>query len=545
VDNVNAANMTLSANLTDTLPTAPAAMVVAPTPNLTTTCPGGVGVVVAPAGSPTVRLNSGAVVPSGGCRVEVDVTAPTAGTYNNSLPVGALQSNFGSNEQPANASLKLSTLGYISGKVFRDRLAPLNGVFSPGTDTPIAGVEIQLRSGPSVDGTFLFTTNTDGSGNYLFSDLPAGTYSVWQAGQPIGTLNSVTRTGTIVGIGASTGTPGTASNPTPTSSQIVGIVLGNDGGDINRVSGSPNNDFSEVEPVSVSGTVFRDRNNDGLQQGADPALVGVEITLSGTDWQGNAVNRTTTTDASGNYSFTNLPPSNGTGYAVTEPTQPADTSNGITSAGPAVPSGTAGTATAVTTLPSRISGIVLPPGTNSTGNNFAEIASDRRVSGRVYRDFDDNGSFNGTDIGVSGQTIQLTGIDVNGNAVSLTTTTLADGTYTFNNVPESNGAGYTLTQPDQPEDSQSGFTTAGTTGGTATPKTTVPSRITGINLAGANTVSADNRFGEIDPRGPPPPGGWPTSVTAIPTLSEWSLLILSMVLAWVGMAQVRRRRAND
>lgn len=541
VDNVNAASMTLSANLTDTLPTAPAAMVVATPPNLTTTCPGGVGVVVAPAGSPTVRLNNGAVVPSGGCRVEVDVTAPTAGTYNNSLPVGALQTNFGSNEQPANAALKLSTLGYISGKVFRDRLSPLNGVFSPGVDTPIAGVEIQLRSGPTVGGALLFTTNTDASGNYLFSDLPAGTYSVWQAGQPVGTLNSVTRPGTIVGIGASTGTVGTASNPTSTSSQIVGIVLGNDGGDVNRVSGSPNNDFSEVEPVSVSGTVFRDRNNDGVQQGADTPLAGVQITLSGTDWQNNPVNFTTTTDASGNYSFTNLPPSNGAGYTVTEPTQPTDTSNGITTAGPAVPNGTAGAATAVTTLPSRISGIVLPPGTNSTGNNFAEIGSDRRVSGRVYRDFDDNGNFNGTDIGAGGETVELTGIDVNGNAVNLTTTTLADGTYTFNNVPESNGAGYTITQPNQPADSQSGFTTAGTTGGTATPKTTVPSRITGINLAGANTVSADNNFGEIDPRGPPPPGGWPSSVTAIPTLSEWGLLIMSALLAWVGMAQVRRR----
>ena len=122
------------------------------------------------------------------------------------------------------------------------------------------------------------------------------------------------------------------------------------------------------------------------------------------------------------------------------------------------------------------------------------------------------------------------------------TTTLADGTFAFHGVPESDGAGYTLTQPAQPLGTQSGFTTAGTTGGTATPKSTTPSQITGINLSGANEVSAENLFGEIDPRGPPPPGGWTT--TGIPTLSEWGLLALSMLMAWLGLMQVRRRPAS-
>ncbi len=540
VDNDNATNMTLTANLTDTLPTLPAAMVVATPNNLATTCPGGVGVIQAAAGSPTVRLNSGAVIPPGGCRIEVDVTAPVPGTYGNNLPVGALQTNFGSNQQPANAPLAVSTLGYISGKVFRDNLAPLDGVYAAGTDDPIAGVEIQLRSGAGCAGALLFTTHTDAQGNYLFAELAAGTYSVCQPSQPTGTLNSATRQGTIVAIGASTGTPGTASNPTATSSQIIGIVLGNDGGDNSRVSGSPNNNFSEVAPVGIAGTVFMDDNHDGIQQGSDAGLAGVQVTLSGTDWQGNPVNTTTVTDASGNYSFVNLPPADGAGYTLTQPTQPPGSSNGITTAGPAVANGTAGTATGATTLPSRITGIVLPPGTNSTGNNFAEIGNDRAVFGRVYRDFDDNGGFNGVDIGIGGQLIQLTGNDASGNPVSLNATTLADGTFAFHGVPESDGAGYTLTQPGQPAGTQSGFTTPGTTGGAATPKATTPSRIAGINLAGANMVSAVNLFGEIDPLGPPPPGGWPVA-TSIPTLSEWGLMALSMMLAWLGLGRLRRR----
>lgn len=540
VNNDNATNMTLTANLTDTLPTLPAAMVVATPNNLATTCPGGVGVIQAAAGSPTVRLNSGAVIPPGGCRIEVDVTAPVPGTYGNNLPVGALQTNFGSNQQPANAPLAVSTLGYISGKVFRDNLAPLDGVYAAGTDDPIAGVEIQLRSGAGCAGALLFTTHTDAQGNYLFAELAAGTYSVCQPSQPTGTLNSATRQGTIVAIGASTGTPGTASNPTATSSQIIGIVLGNDGGDNSRVSGSPNNNFSEVAPVGIAGTVFMDDNHDGIQQGSDAGLAGVQVTLSGTDWQGNPVNTTTVTDASGNYSLVNLPPADGAGYTLTQPTQPPGSSNGITTAGPAVANGTAGTATGATTLPSRITGIVLPPGTNSTGNNFAEIGNDRAVFGRVYRDFDDNGGFNGVDIGIGGQLIQLTGNDASGNPVSLNATTLADGTFAFHGVPESDGAGYTLTQPGQPAGTQSGFTTPGTTGGAATPKATTPSRIAGINLAGANMVSAVNLFGEIDPLGPPPPGGWPVA-TSIPTLSEWGLMALSMMLAWLGLGRLRRR----
>jgi hypothetical protein len=332
-----------------------------------------------------------------------------------------------------------------------------------------------------------------------------------------------------------------ASNPTATSSQIVGIVLGMDGADVTRVSGSPNNDFSEVAPVSISGTVFMDGNNDGLQQGAEPALTGVQIVLSGTDWLGNPVSQTTTTDASGNYSFTNLPPPNPGGYTVTELTQPPASSNGITTAGPAVPNGMAGTATGTSTLPSSISGIVLPPGTSSTGNNFAEIGNSRSVFGRVYRDFDDNGSFNGADTGIGGQTIQLTGSDASGNPVSLTTTTLADGSFAFLNIPESNGAGYTLTQPSQPANTASGFTTAGTTGGTGTPKTTTPSQITGINLSGANTVSANNLFGEIDTT-PPPPQPPPGGVVGIPTLSEWGLVLLSMMLMVLGFRLTPRQR---
>ena len=49
---------------------------------------------------------TGASIPANGsCTVKVDVTANNAGSYINSLPIGALQTSNGSNNAPAVATL--------------------------------------------------------------------------------------------------------------------------------------------------------------------------------------------------------------------------------------------------------------------------------------------------------------------------------------------------------------------------------------------------------------------------------------------------------
>lgn len=224
------------------------------------------------------------------------------------------------------------------------------------------------------------TTITDTLGNYLFAGLAAGTYSVCEPIQPTGTNNGTTSAGSIIAVSGSTGTAGTASNPTATTSQIAGIVLNAAGS--GEVSGSNGNNFAEIVPSSISGIVFLDQNNNGTQQGADSGIAGVTVELLNSS---NVVIATTTTDAAGRYSFTGLAPGS---YSVREPTQPAATSNGITTGGVVGNGGTAGTATAPGTTPSRIANIVLPPNTTSTGNNFAEIANGRRISGTVFLDYD-------------------------------------------------------------------------------------------------------------------------------------------------------------
>ena len=493
VGNPNSVAMTLSADLVDTLPTSPGPVTIAATPALGGTCPA--GKVTATAGAASLRLLSGTAVPAGGCTIEVDVSASTPGVHTNALPVGALRTDLGDNPEPAYASLSVSTLGYISGKVFLDQQPVPNGAYTSGAK-PLAGVAIELRSGANCAGPLVTglvnPATTDAAGNYLFTDLPAGVYSVCQPGQPAATLNGVPVAGAITSVGGSGGAPGSASNPAggAPASQITGITLGAGGG--GEVSGSGGNNFSEVATASIAGQVFIDQNNDGVRQGGDAALAGVTLTLSGSDWLGNPVSRSATTDASGAYRFTDLPP--GT-YTVTEPSQPAGTSNGLTVAGAAVAGGVAGTATAVSVLPSAIAGIRLAPGTASTGNDFAEIPNGRSIYGRVFLDFDDNGVFGGTDTGIAGQTVLLTGTDVNGGPVDLSTVTGADGSFSFTGVPE--GTNYTLTQPDQPAGTLPGLTTAGSAGGVPTPRNQQPSRITGINLSGATAMSVDNAFGEV------------------------------------------------
>ncbi|TVQ82235.1 MAG: DUF11 domain-containing protein [Micavibrio sp.] len=482
--NDNGTALTLTSVFTDNLPTAPGAVLVAAVPNVSTTCP---GAVTASAGASSISYANGAQVPAGGCSISVDVTAATAGDHTNNIPAGALQTDFGNNQQPDNAVLSVSTLGFISGKMFRDNNIVPDGVFQSGTDTPISGEAVELRSGATCGGVLLDTQLTDAAGNYLFSGLAGGTYSVCQNTQPAATSNGITTAGAIISVNGSTGTAGTASNPTATSSQITNIILNDDGAG-GEVSGSTGNNFAEVVLSGISGTVFRDANNNGIQDGGDTGIAGQLIELL--DASDNVI-ATDTTDGTGAYSFTGLEP--GT-YSVRQPNQPAGTSNGITTAGPVANGGTAGTPTGPTTVPSVIASIVLPPNTIAADNNFAEIINGRSVLGTVFLDYNNDGVLNGDEYGLSNQTINLTGTDINGNPVSATTVTNANGDYSFTEIPPGT---YTLDQPTQPPGTTNGIVTAGSTGGVASNPTPTTSRIENLDLTGANTISGGNNFAEV------------------------------------------------
>ncbi len=73
-----------------------------------------------------------------------------------------------------------------------------------------------------------------------------------------------------------------------------------------------------IDPASLAGSVFVDRNDNGVFDAGEVPLGGVVVNLQGTDFRNNFVTLTTTTAADGSYLFDNLAP--GT-YQVVE-TQP-------------------------------------------------------------------------------------------------------------------------------------------------------------------------------------------------------------------------------
>ncbi|MDZ8025413.1 MAG: cadherin-like domain-containing protein [Nostoc sp. DedQUE01] len=112
-------------------------------------------------------------------------------------------------------------------------------------------------------------------------------------------------------------------------------------------------------PANLFGRVYFDLNKNGILDPNEPGIPGVTLTLSGTNTVNGSVNLTTTTDATGSYSFSNLAP--GT-YTLTE-TQPTDYNDSQETVGSA--SGTVGN--------DVISNISLTAGANATGYNFGQL----------------------------------------------------------------------------------------------------------------------------------------------------------------------------
>ena len=107
----------------------------------------------------------------------------------------------------------------------------------------------------------------------------------------------------------------------------------------------------------ISGTVFADANNDGIQDPGEAGIAGVEITLVGVDVYGNPVQQTVFTDAQGNYIFSGLLAGN---YQVSE-TQPEGFDDGIDVGG-----------NGVTVGADEFTNIQLGFGQTFAGNTFAE-----------------------------------------------------------------------------------------------------------------------------------------------------------------------------
>ncbi len=360
-------------------------------------------------------------------------TASTGKIVINALPrsevftsTQALPANYSTSvSRSVHIECFVNSSGNITGGIAGPDFVMTGRVTDPNTSTVYTGTLLQgeinqfgwRESGTNIDDyDFRFTLDSTNPG--LFAPLFAG--------QDIGiTLRSI-------------------------NSNFTGSFTSNFNGGANGIIGSITPP-PRVVPSSLSGSIWSDLNNDGGINNGEPGIASVLLTLTGTDYQGNPVSLTTTTNTSGNYSFTGLNPSDENGYTITE-SQPSGYLDGKDSIG------TLGGNSSVNDV---FSHIVLPDGTDGVSYDFGELLA-ASVNGYVYHDANDNGlRDDGASSSIQNATIHLTGFDDLGASVNLTTSTDASGFYEFTGLRPSASGGYSI-QEDQPPGYLDGQDTAGT-----------------------------------------------------------------------------------
>ena len=172
--------------------------------------------------------------------------------------------------------------------------ANANGIQDSG-ELGINGVTLTLTGTNAYGVAVTDNATTSSNGAYLFSEVP-GTYTV--------TVDSsnFSGSGALVGYNASPTLQGsnTAIDSNPNPSGTTPSLLGNAGSDLTI-------DFGYYKNVAIGNFVWNDLNGNGVQDGGEPGIAGVMLTLTGTTGSGQSITETTTTDASGLYLFTEAP----------------------------------------------------------------------------------------------------------------------------------------------------------------------------------------------------------------------------------------------
>jgi hypothetical protein len=301
-----------------------------------------------------------------------------------------------------------------------------------GGEPGIAGVLVTLTGTTGSGAPVSLTTTTNGTGFYLFSGLQPGTYNV-TFGTPVG--------GYTLSPQDQGGNDATDSDAAPVTQQTINTILISGESDLTWDAGF-------YKSATIGDFVWNDTDGDGVQDAGEPGIPNILVTLTGTDGNGNAVTLTTTTNGSGAYLFPNLVPgtykltfaSPGATWAVT----PQDQGGNDATDSDIAP----GTLMTVTT--------VLTSGeTDLTWDaGFYQPAT---IGNYVWQDNNANGIQEGTEPGIAGVTVTLTGTTGNGTPVTLTTTTNGSGLYTFTNLQpgtyvvtfSSPGAGFNLSPQNQ------------------------------------------------------------------------------------------------
>jgi hypothetical protein len=397
---------------------------------------------------------------------------------------------------------QLLSTATIAGFVYYD--ANNNGLFDPG-EQPIANSQVILRNAA---GVVIGTTTTDNSGHYVFttdqsvSTAPtslteqasfSNSRTDWTQNRQIaqfdpslgqltgvdivnsGSLTSqikvenldsapATITGTVAGDLALTG-PGSISLDTVANSVNESFQAGAFDGQID-FAGASGNDFG---PKSTTGS-----KSISLTDAADlAAFTGTGSVTFSEDAHATSmatgagnlltqINSTASADVTVVYHYipsNALKPGN---YTVEQPTEPTGFIDGKDSSNGVVLPNSIGTDIIPVVLSNSTPGVgTQVDSMQSLNNNFGELKP-ASLSGFVYVDLNNNGVKVPGDPGVPGTTITLTGTDDRGIAITLTTLTAADGSYSFTGLRPGS---YTITKT-PPPGYLDGQETLGSLGGT-------------------------------------------------------------------------------
>lgn len=297
----------------------------------------------------------------------------------------------------------------------------------------ISGVTVEIKDNAGVvvndaSGDPL-TTTTDGSGNYSFSNVPAGDYDIVET-------DSANHVSVSDGDASADG-DANANSDTNDNKIPVTITLG---------KADVDNNFVDVPAVgAVSGVIYADNNGDGDQDTGEPGFSGVQIAI--TDSIGNV--QTVTTDVNGGYSAT--VPSGSTQLDVDESTLPGGS---------------------VQTEGSEITTLIVPANGSATDiDGYQPPPNQGTLSGIVYEDSNGNGTQDSGEAGIAGVDVSIT--DSSSNIQTVMTD--SNGAYSIS-VP----AGNTLVDIDQ-NDIDSDFSLSQ---GTDPTTVNVPARGTATDIDG-------------------------------------------------------------
>ncbi len=276
-------------------------------------------------------------------------------------------------------------------------------------ETGVVGITVTLYAADGV--TVLATTTTDGSGNYIFTNLPAGDYVVGFTNLPSG-FTFTTQSGTI------DNTTNSDANTSTGKTSVITLGAGEDKLTVDAGVLPP------LNTASLGNYVWIDLDQDGIQDATEPGVPGVMITLL--DESGNAV-ATTTTDATGKYLFPGLQPGNyavqfsnlPSGYQITGQNTDATGINGV---GNSDANTTNGKTVEVTLLANTIN-------LNLDGGIYSTTTA--AVGNYVWNDVNGNGIQDSGEPGIPGVTVTL--YDNTNNPVA-SAITGSNGEYLFPNV---------------------------------------------------------------------------------------------------------------